>query len=79
MRHVETEAVPAPPHYDMPSPNVSSVAQPANMSTWEQPAHASTGEQPAYVYKSEGLGAREEREPVTDEKHVKAWPVDKKT
>jgi hypothetical protein len=77
VRHVETGAVSAPPHYDMPHSNISGIAQPAYVSTGEQPAYMSAGEQPAYVYKTEGLSA-EEMNPVADEKHVKGWPVDKK-
>jgi hypothetical protein len=69
LRHVETEAMPAPPHYGMSSSSMSGVAQ---------PAHVSTGEQPAYVYQSEGLGAKEDMSPVHNEKHVEVWPVDKK-
>jgi hypothetical protein len=62
VRHVETEAVSAPPRYDMIGSNVCSVAQ---------PVYVSAGEQPAYVYKSQGLNAKEGSEQVAHEKHVK--------
>ncbi|KAH7392016.1 hypothetical protein DE146DRAFT_661421 [Phaeosphaeria sp. MPI-PUGE-AT-0046c] len=87
VRGVETGAVPAPPHYHMPHPNMSGIAQTAHastgqqlpyVSTGEQSPFVSTGEQPAYGFQREGLGTKEEMEPVTSEKHVKQWPVDKK-
>lgn len=68
-RHVNTETLPAPPHYDVQYSTMSGVTQPARVSVVEQPAH---------VYKSEGLGAKEGMDPITDEKHVEVWPVDKK-
>jgi hypothetical protein len=66
---VEAEAgsaPPPPPQYNAPR---------SDMSVVEQQAHV---EEPAYVYKSDGVGAKEARDPFADEKRAEAWPADKK-
>ena len=51
-----------PPQYNAP---------PSNMSAVPQQAHV---EEPAYVYKNEGVSAREAGDQAAFEKHVETWP-----
>jgi hypothetical protein len=64
--HVETEALPAPPQYNMPPPNANALEQPAYVYKSEE-LGANEG-----LSANEGFGAKEGR------KHVEAWPAGKK-